>query len=762
MEKLKELFGRLSERRLWQVAIAYAVVGWGVAQVVQFGFENYEISRKYLDVTLLLLALGFPAVLTLTWFHGEKGHQRAPRLEVLILTSLIVLAGIGTWRIARAEPDFAISADEATIDLGQESVAVLPFENRVADPDMEWLGAGIAELITTGLAQIPDLTVVSGQRLFDLLRREGSEDTERIPDALATRIASRAGAHYMVDGSILGRADDITVNANLIDVETGRVMAASKARGPDVFALVDSISVDLSAQILGAAVEPTEMASVADVTTRNLEAYRAFQQGVEAQRRWRVDEAFAHYRRAVELDPSFAIAHLRLAGLAFNNNDISTAVTALRAADQNRERATGRDRLFLDGMLANIQHGDTETAREKLSELIRLYPDDKEGRMALWQFYDTESDERRALIEEAIEIDPLFAAAYNELAYWHGRAGDHAAADSLIRLYAQLEPDQANPRDSRGELLEMAGDHEAARAAYLEALAVDPEFTISLNHLARSWILYENRPLEAVRDLEPFTRDSIPAVRIRAMSLTSEALLAAGQIDAGLEVARRALDEAASTDDPRDDSQLLTMLLPLYLTLGEFDALNAGVGRLQFIDPLNPIGSFVGFLSLGEQGQLVALRAYGAQIRAGVEQVPDLAQFAPLVQAFVDREVAYYTGEYERSVLMADSVRALGGIGFMGNFAEIESLLALERGEDALRRARQLEQQARRVAGGRVMPVTYRQSLYFQARAHELLGDTAKAIDLYRAMLDGWEDAARRIRSVSDAPDRLAALEATV
>jgi TolB-like protein len=417
LRDLNELFTELRQRKIIQVLIAYAIVAWGAAQVVEFAVENYALSRKLLDVTLLLLGLGLPAAMVISWYHGEKGHQRATRMEAVILIALLVLAGIGTYRISRAEPAFDLPADEVVIDLGSESVAVLPFENRLREPDTEWLGSGLAELITTGLAQIPTLQVVSGQRLFDLLRLEGRHDTGRIPDELATRIAYRAGARYMVDGSILGRAEDMTVNANLVDVASGRVVAAAKARGSDVFVLVDSISADLSAQILGAAVEPTEVASVADITTQNVDAYRAYQAGLQAQRRWHVGEAFRHYQRAVELDPGFAIAHLRLAGLAFTNGDISTALTALRAAQANRDRASGRDRLYLDGMLASILEGDRDAAIESLTELVRRYPDEKEGRLALWQFYDEQSEERRALIEEAIALDPLFASGYNELAY---------------------------------------------------------------------------------------------------------------------------------------------------------------------------------------------------------------------------------------------------------------------------------------------------------------------------------------------------------
>ena len=95
----------------------------------------------------------------------------------------------------------------------------------------------------------------------------------------------------MVDGSILGSGADITVTADLVDIESGEVAAAAQARGSDVFTLVDEISAQLSGRILAVAglgaAEADPQVSVASLTTDNLEAFREFQLGILAERRFR-------------------------------------------------------------------------------------------------------------------------------------------------------------------------------------------------------------------------------------------------------------------------------------------------------------------------------------------------------------------------------------------------------------------------------------------------------------------------------------------
>ncbi|MEE9207653.1 MAG: tetratricopeptide repeat protein [Gemmatimonadota bacterium] len=741
-----------------QVLLLYLGAAWGLAQVAEFVVDNYGLPRKFLDVTLLLLILGIPAAVVIAWFHGERGNQKTQRFEIAILTTLVVLSAIGTYRISTAAPPLERVRQAEMIDLGDESVAVLAFDNRIPDPELAWLGDGVAELLSTDLAQIPGLRVVSRQHLFDLLRREGQEDALVIPERLATTITAKAGARFMVDGQILGSSDNFIVNASLVDIETGQIAAAANVRGADVFVLVDSISARLAAQILGAPVEPTELGSIASVTTGSLEAFREYQLGLEAGRRFHFEAAFEHLQRAVELDPNFALAHLTLSGLAMSQGRISLGVTSLQAAQANREGAPERDRLFLDAMLAGIIENDNDKSRRVLLELIEKYPDDKDARNALWRMYPSQSEERRSLLEETIQLDPMYATAYNELAYWHSRQGNFDAADSLISRYVELEPGEPNPLDSKGEILEQANRFEEAREAYRAALEIRPDFTFSLDHLARTYVK-EGRFADGRRELEPWTRHELPDVRARTLALSGDAYIFEGLIDEGIRAIEQAAQVAREAERSQVETQILFTLLPTYLAIHDFEAVTSTSARVLQLDPLNPIPSASTLAAFGEQGSLEALDALAGQILAGIRASDGLEQFLPLIEAGLSHQAAFYRGDYQTAVAWGDSVRSRGGLPRLGSHTYVRALLETGGAEDALRRARGIFGEAHDARYRSFYPVFIKQSHYFQGRAHELLGDTTAAISEYEELLENWDLAIARFPAMADAAERLASLK---
>ena len=321
------MFGELRKRHLLEIGLLYLGAGWLFIEITDFLVSEYGFSRKILDTVVLLAILGFPAFLIIGWFHGERGHQRVQRSEAWLLVTLGVLAGVGTFRIATAEQAFMgseaaepvapavstdarLASDRGGPDLGRSSIAVLPFRNNVAD----WLGSGLADLLTTDFAQIRGLRVVGRQSLYDLLTEEGRSEAEEIPESLATTVARAAGARMMIWGSVTGTADDLAIDAQLIELENGTVVDGARVRGSDVFALVDSLAARLAPHIGGERDRPS--IRVSQLGTRDLDALGAFQEGIALERAGDVEEAEAMFEKAVAMDSSFALPLVRLAGRA--------------------------------------------------------------------------------------------------------------------------------------------------------------------------------------------------------------------------------------------------------------------------------------------------------------------------------------------------------------------------------------------------------------------------------------------------------------
>ena len=343
MSSLGEVFIQLRKRHMFQITVGYLAVGWFCVEITGFLVDNYDLSRRMIDFALLIAAIGFPAVLTIGWYHGDSGHQEMRGSEIAILLSLALIGAGGAFWLTTREAGsmsegFPFSGSIAGVDagtavtpnvqpvsldgdlgrtsgdLGRMSIAVFPFTNNVADEELSWLGSGLADMLTTNFAQMPELTIVGRQRLFDVMIESGHAESDEIPDNIATDLAERTGARLMVRGTIIGTADDLAIDAQLIEIQSGTVVAAERARGSDVFALVDTLSARMANHMWeGQPLELANNAPLSRVATHDLEAYRAFHEGLAAERESDRDMAMKSFERAVEIDSGFSVALLRLA-----------------------------------------------------------------------------------------------------------------------------------------------------------------------------------------------------------------------------------------------------------------------------------------------------------------------------------------------------------------------------------------------------------------------------------------------------------------
>jgi len=763
---VKELFRQLRERHVPRSAVLYLGAGWVALEFIGFVVENYALDRSLLDGSLFLIGVGFPIALVISWFHGKGGRQSVTRAEGLTIGVLLLVGIIGAgWMVTRerAELRAPLLARAGTTpnDLGERSLAVLPLANNTGADSLDWLGPGLADMLTTNLAQFTSLRVVSAQRLLDLMRQAGRQETEEIPEDLALQIASQSGARTLVRGSFMAVGDDVRLNVQLIDLSDGTVTFAETARGSDVFALVDDVSARLSRRLLGESFTPTELTSVARLATSNLEAYRAYQEGLLAERRFLNDVALDDYRRAVVLDSTFAIAWLRLGLQASTGQEASLA---FQNADRFKAKATERDRYMIEAMFAANLAGDMGEAERLLKELISRYPEEKDARYQLGVFYDAQGrgDEGRAIIEEAVELDPFFAPGINHLAYMAGRRGDSVAADTLSLRYLELEPDQANPHDSRGEILEMIGRHEDARAEFRRALRIEPGFLPSYQHLVRSY-LREGQAEAARVALRPYMQVRDPDAAVMIRRLEADTYIAEGRYLDGLEAYRRAAKLAE--DLSRDDLRLPAMLESAQMSLltRQFEEAEARFRDVGTIDPLNAAVLF-GLLTVnGEQGRLdgmLEVRDSAASVfAAGPEIIQDRAR---LIRLLADASIAWYRGDPTAAVVLFDEARDLAGtprpalLGGVG--PEILALIEVGRASEALSLAENMERLSS--YGNRLDPFQQQAALYVKGRAYEALSEPTLAIESYGRLLEILGPGIEDLLYLGDTPDRVASLRA--
>ena len=747
------------ERRVFRYLVFYVGSAWVVAQVVEFFLDNYGWSPRVLDIVLFLLAIGFLVTLTLAWYHGERGHQRIPRVEAVLLGALAVVGVMGTaWLATRSVAGPGQDID-AAVDLGPNSIAVLPFRNEIQAPGFAWLDRGVAELLATDLSQLDTLRVVSGQRIFDLLRQFGVAEDEEIPEELHTRVTRRAGARFLLTGSVVGSPDDVQLVAELSDTRSGVTLASARARGADIFRLIDEVSAELSSDLLGRQLGPGESAPVTQLTTRSLDAFREYDRGRIARFRFHLQDARSHFERAVELDSTFALAHFQLAGLLFQQGDVGSAIEHLQAADRHLGIASERDRLYVGGFVDLIQ-GRRDAGLAKLRELVAKYPDEKDARLILWSFLQQDpgaQGETERLIRETVELDPYYGPGWNLLAYLEARRGNFEAADSLIDRYAALEPGEPNPLDSRGEIAEIAARYEEARDSYRAALALRPDFFISLQHLARSY-LREGRPADARGELAGYRASEAADTRVWAWWLTADTRMWEGDVRGAVATYDSTVAVAAATGRADLHGLALDQMTRTLVLLERYPEAVRYADSLRAVRGPDAVTSTARLHLLGSGRRFEEMEEVRDEVVAHFRDTPGLQSFAGQAAAGMDMLVAYYRGDHQRVLDRLREARSQNPRVVQFGYPGIRAALATGDVETAATGTEDLVVATGLSGLERLPPLETRYRDYFRARIAELRGDTAVAIAGYDRLLEEWGAALDAIPLFRDVRTRRAAL----
>src|SRR4030095_5363052 len=175
---MNSFFRELKERRVYRVALGYAVVAWLVIQISATIMPAYHAPEWILPIFITVIALGFPVALVLAWAFELKGGviekaaessgslSAANKRRVWLLAgagliiSALAVGGYWLWSPSRKATTASQSSTAAMPVVREKSIAVLPFENLSRDPDNAYFADGIQEEILTHLAKIADLKVI--------------------------------------------------------------------------------------------------------------------------------------------------------------------------------------------------------------------------------------------------------------------------------------------------------------------------------------------------------------------------------------------------------------------------------------------------------------------------------------------------------------------------------------------------------------------------------------------------------------------------
>jgi TolB-like protein len=222
-DRLSILWRRINDHKMVQWGVAYVALAYAIQHAVILTSESFEWPHAMSRISMLLLALGLPVVMTLAWYHGQRASRRISGPELTIISILFVIGSLLFYVFVQPSAEVATKAAPAiqkpstaesrlpAPTVSGISIAVLPFLNLSHDPDQDFFSDGMTEEITSALAKVSGLRVLGRTSAFEF--KGQNKDLRSIGQAL--------GASHLIEGSVRTDGNQIRITAQLVRADDG-------------------------------------------------------------------------------------------------------------------------------------------------------------------------------------------------------------------------------------------------------------------------------------------------------------------------------------------------------------------------------------------------------------------------------------------------------------------------------------------------------------------------------------------------------------
>ncbi|MGB7062672.1 MAG: FlgO family outer membrane protein [Candidatus Zixiibacteriota bacterium] len=639
----------------------------------------------------------------------------------------------------------------------ENRLAIMYFDNLADLEDAERLGKIVTNLLITDLSESQYLEVVSSQRLYDILKLLGKEGTTRVDRDVASQIATKAGAKWMLMGSILQVEPEMILTSQLVNVATGAVAASQRVTGEvgeKVFSMVDELAVEIKNDLaLPAAARQEPDRPVADVTTHSPEAYRHYLEGVDYFDKFYMAEAEKSFEKALESDSTFAMAYFWLSFVKADSRKKEFMAKALEYS----EKASWKEKCYITARALLMSGNYTQGVRE-LQKMVERYPQERDAFCWLGMIYRDLLGEPEAAIPfftKAIEIDPLDKFSYNMLAYAYNAIGDFEKSIWAINEYISLAPDEANPYDSRADLYAYNGKLDQAIESYTKASEKKPGFsTGKLGHM----YLFKREYARAESCYKTLASSSEKSVRSEGRTYLALIPLYQGRLDEALRVLDAGIiadrmEEAKGWELEKHFSKATIYREKKNIDLA-LEETQEAMKISREVRPQTPAFHWEYYVRLLTEKDEVARAEEAANaLRKDIEDKnPSLMYLHWYALGFIE----WLKGNTEAALTQFEKL-AHATPDFWAHFTLAEAYLESDRLGEAVA---EFEKVLSRYDENRALcAVRAVKAYYLLGLAYEKSGWNKKAIEQYEEFLEIWKDADPGIPEVEDAKERLRKLK---
>ena len=639
--------------------------------------------------------------------------------KILLAAAIVVIIGLlGSSFYPRSPHGTAAGATPLT---AKDTVVLADFENKTGDAVFD---DALKQALAVQLGQSPFLNILSDRRVNETLGLMGRQPGTRITSEIARELCTRTGSKAIVLGSISNLGGQYVIGVDAVGCSTGDILAKEQEAAPnkqDVLQALGKAAGKLRAT-LGESLASVQKFDVpVEATTPSLEALKAYSMGIITGRTKGDAEAIPFMRRAIELDPNFAMAYVGLAIEYSNLGRASLAAENARKAYDLRERVSERERYRISAFYFQYVTGEVEKATEAYELWEKSYPSDMVPHANLGVIYSALGQYEKSISEtEQQQKLETTLVGYGNLASNYINVNRLQDARKALDEAKQKNFDGLTIRADWYSLAFLSGDHAGMEQQVAWAAGRPGEEDQMLSNHADTQAYYGR--LDAARDLARRASDS--AVRADAKETGAQwlAMQAIREVELGnVNQAKQLIQRALALAPGRDVKVLSAFALARSGEVAQSRSLMEG---LQKSDPANTY-----------------LKVYWFPV---IEAAQDLAEHAPdRAVVALEPSLPYELGAPPPGVSMCPPyVRGLAD-------------LAQKNGTAAAAEFQKIIDHAGIVQNFLIAALARLQL----ARAYGLSGDTAKSKATYQEFLTLWKNADPDIPILNDAKVEYAKLQ---
>ncbi len=688
-------------------------------------------------------------------------------MKKLFIPALIVLAiaiiAILIWQLLPQKAAISPPTEKP-------SLAIMYFENNTGDQNLDHWRKALSELLTADLSQSKYITVMRGDKLFNILNDLDLLEANSYSSKDLEEVGSRGGVENIVRGSYTKAGDNFRINIMLQKVSTGELIGSERVEGTGeegMFAMVDELTKRIKENFK---LSIEEISSdfdkeVGKITTSSPEAYKYYSEGRRYHTIGENRKSIELMERAIAIDPQFAMAYRSIA-VSYNNLFLfAERKKYMQKALEFIDRLSERERYIIEG----DYYWDSEATFDKTiaayKKILELYPEDMIVNHNLAVIYGFIEDYEKAIerYEVCIGAGEEFIHSHTQLADSYASKGMYDKAKEIARNYIDNISDHALAHHTLAYLHLDLEEFDQALDETEKAIYLNP--THYENLTIKGYIYYYRG--EFVKAEEEF---------LKLMQTTEPAGKSTGFVNMiNLKILQGKFDEATSlAKQGVEFSQKLGQ--KMWESLGHLGGAHFYVrsGNLEEAikecDEAWRSAEEIGFL----HGQRRALYNKGlALLKMGsVEEAQKTANDLKkmIEQGLRKKAMRLYfhlagmleleAGNFSKAIQYFNDALSLDPYGPLAKRADFINSLASAyyKSGDLEKALGEYERITTLTTGRDKYGDIYAKSFYMLGNIHEEQGDTAKAIENYEKFLDLWKDADPGLPEVDDARNRLAGL----